>query len=102
MQTEEQSQEGYFNNWISKNICKSAICQPFVEKNTFYTVLHARTAFLTDINSFFPHNSSDYWPHYAGNNSVWIQIILDIITNEEFVDEGIDYVLVNEFSNDGY
>lgn len=34
VQTEEQQQEGYFNNWVSKNNLMSAVCQPFVLKNS--------------------------------------------------------------------
>lgn len=49
VQTDDQQQDGYFNNWVSKNISKSAICQPFVEKSTahFHTVLNVTRVFLT-------------------------------------------------------
>lgn len=49
VQTDDQQQDGYFNNWVSKNISKLAICQPFVEKSTihFHTVLNVTSVFLT-------------------------------------------------------
>lgn len=66
MQTEEQQQEGYFNNWVSKNIFMSAICQPFVLKNSLHLLgAEGEDCILNPVISF----SSEYWVHYAENSS---------------------------------
>lgn len=103
MQTEEQQQEGYFNNWVSKNIFMSAICQPFVLKNSlhFYSVLKVRTVFWIPL--FLLAQNIGYIMQKTAAGT-WILIILDRMRNESilFVDELIDYGLFNETYNDGH